>query len=143
MLKFIFLLMGMITLLGLMPGVPTNDNGVPMPALLENPWFLAILGWLLYNVGKLWYEQKSFDKNGDGLGWSEIAKYFQLNWIGMLFSLMLLPLVTPYTKDIWYWSMDLAGKNWPFSNLAYGFIGIVMVALQYGIQFLKAKFSKS
>ena len=110
---------------------------VPVPELLSNPWILSLMGWVLYNVGKLWKDKKKYDKNGDGLGSSEVMTYIRINWIGMLFSFLLLPFVVPFTRDIWLWSTDLIGKDWPFTNMAYGFIGVWMAGIQYLIQKFK------
>ena len=112
---------------------------VEVPELLTNPWFLAVFGWILYNVGKLLFDQKKYDLDNDGLGTSEVSKFFKHEWIGMLFSFMLLILATPYTSDIWVWFMDLIDKDYPFTNMAYGFVGVWMVGLQYFVSLIRKK----
>ena len=114
---------------------------VEVPAILENPWFLAMLGWVIYNVGKLFIDQKKYDTDNNGLGLSEVGAYFRFNWIGMLFSLLLLPLVVPYTHNIWHWSVEAAGYDWEFTKLAYGLIGFLMIGLQLLVKYIKDKFT--
>ena len=115
---------------------------VEVPQFLENPWVLAMLGWVLYNVGKLMVDQKKYDTDENGLSLSEVGKYVKFNWIGMVFSLLLLVFVIPYTHNLWQWGMDLWGKDWEFTNLAYGLIGILMIGLQIGVKYINNKFSK-
>lgn len=113
---------------------------VVVPEFLENPWILAILGWFLYNIGKLMVDQKKYDLDNNGLGWSEVGMYLKFNWIGMLFSSILLVFVLPYTHNLWHWGMELWGKDWEFINLAYGLIGVLMIAIQIGVKYIKDKF---
>lgn len=115
---------------------------VAVPAFMENPWFLAILGWFIYNVGKLFFDQKKYDLNNDGLGWAEVLCYLKFSWLGMVFSLLLLPLVIPHTHWIWHTAWGWFDKDIPFSKLAYGGIGLIMIGLQYVILWGKERFSK-
>ena len=115
---------------------------VYVPEFLENPWVLAILGWLLYNVGKLMVDQKKYDLDNNGISLKELGKYLRFNLIGMIFSLLLLVFVLPYTHNIWHWGMDLWGKDWEFTKLAYGLIGVLMIGIQIGVKYIKDKFTK-
>lgn len=115
---------------------------VQVPAFMENPWFLALLGWIIYNVGKLLVDQKKYDLNNDGIGWSEGLAYLKFSWVGMVLSLLLLPLVIPYTHDIWHIAWGWFGKEFEFTKLAYGGVGLLMIAFQYGILWIKERFSK-
>lgn len=122
--------------------VMSESSEVEIPAFLENPWFLAVFGWVLYNVGNLLVNQKKYDVNHDGIGWYELLAYLRFSWVGMLFSLMLLPIMIPYTHDIWHYTWDFFGKDYEFSKLAYAGVGIVMVGLQYMVLWIKERFSK-
>lgn len=116
---------------------------VEVPAFLENPWVLAMLGWVLYNLGKLFFDQKKYDLNNDGfISFAEVWMYIKLNWIGMAFSLILLVFVLPYTHNLWHWGMELWGKDWEFIKLAYGLIGVLMIGIQISVKYVKDKLQK-
>lgn len=120
----------------------SDSAEVEVPAFLENPWFLAMLGWVIYNLGKLWVDQKKYDLNNDGLGLSEVGMYIKFNWVGGLLSLLLLPFLLPYTHDIWNFAFGLFKKDVEFINLGYGLISFVMIGIQVGVKYVKNKFSK-
>jgi len=112
---------------------------VQLPVFLSNPWALALYGWLFYNLCKLLFDQKKYDLDDDGLGWSEVGMFFKHEWLGMLVSLMLLPITTPYTPQLWTWLMVIIGQDQPFSTLAYSFNGVWMALIQLGVSMVKNK----
>lgn len=120
----------------LFTGEPTP---VEVPEFLSNPWFLSMYGWVLYNVIMLWVDRKKYDLDNDGLGLSEVGRFLKHEWIGMLVSLMLVPFVTPYTPWIWGVAMNIFGKDYAFTNMAYGGVGVMMMAIQYAISWFRGK----
>ena len=97
-----------------------------MNNLIANPYFMAYVGWFLYNLYLLIKDQKEFDQNNNGYGLAELGKWFRYHWVSILFSATLVLVCVPYTSFLW-------GLKWPdleFVSIGYYLLGFASIPVQ-------------
>lgn len=104
--------------------------------LFENHWFLALSGWVAYNLFLMLKEQRIFDKNKDGYDWREITAFLKYHNISLLLSFTLIPTGVVFAEDIWTWVMDK-----PFTELAYFGVGCLSILFQAFVKYLTKRFN--
>jgi len=108
---------------------------------LHHEWILALTGWILYNLFLIQRAHKEFDTDNNGYSLREVGAWLRARWIGILFSFILMVVVTLYNfmPEIWKYAVKKAGhEEWKWIEPFYLFTG----ALASGIQFIVNKLYK-
>lgn len=104
--------------------------------IVENPWFMAFLGWVIYNLWLLQRDQKKFDKDGNGYSLAEVSKYVKYNSISIMISFLLIFVGVPYANEIWYL---ITPEGTEFLQIAYFGVGAMSIVVQIGLKWLNNK----
>jgi hypothetical protein len=75
-------------------------------------WVLAVTGWVLYNLYLIKANHKDFDLDQNGYSFKELIAYFRVKWIGLIFSFVLMAIVTAY---------DYMPQLWEYFSQRYDF----------------------
>ena len=96
---------------------------------------MVVWGWLGYNVYQIARNQKRIDLNRDGwISWDELNLYYRKQFWQLLFTAMFIVVGTFTADDVWYYGMQLAGKDWKFTSAVYWIMGAGVPILQYLIR---------
>lgn len=101
-----------------------------MSELLRSPWIMGYYGWLIYNVGLALYQQKKFDVDGDGYGFSELMQFLKYNNVSLLFTLLLVPVLESQAENILFIYNYLMETTYPFNQIYYYFVGVLAIFIQ-------------
>jgi len=98
-------------------------------------WLFGASGWLIYNLILLDKAGVHFDIDQDGYSLHEMGRYGKKNWIGILVSLLLVPVGVVSMPLIW---QALTPVDWNFHVSAYFGVGLMSILVQKLIKKLQA-----
>lgn len=108
------------------------------PEWVFNPWLLVFYGWIGYNIYALLKAKKDFDTDKSGyLSFSEIAHYFKVESIPILFSAWLVPVGVYFGPALWHKLTEMLSWEWGAGlpdALIYILMGSLSALVQYAIK---------
>lgn len=104
---------------------------------LQNHYVKGFYGWVFYNAFMMWYEQKKYDIDNNGYGWSEFLSWLKFNNLSLIVSGMAVPLLVSQAPNILMAANEYFDKTMTFSEFYYYCVGLFISGIQFIIYKLK------